>query len=152
MLRPDLFYLAALALAIAIEAGFAARRRDAFGPVLWVIVAVTAIAYAFYFGGYSLPHVQFALHLLALPIAAVAARGVVGIVASSLFFPMAAASAVFLAGGITDVTWWWTLFYLACLQLAVLGAGANFHRLGRAIRAWSDQLHHRLERALWGEA
>lgn len=81
----------------------------------------------------------------------IVARGGVGLLAAGLFFPMAMAGAMNMLGLISDVTWWWTLFYIACAQLATLGAGANFHPVGRAIRRWSSEVHNHFERLAWGE-
>lgn len=151
MERPDLFYAAAVALACAIEAGGYLFRRDAFGPVVWVVAAVTGLAYVALWTGANLPATQLALHCGGLIVAMTVARGVVGLLAAALYFPMAMAGAMHLLGLINPVTWWWTLFYIACAQLAILGAGANFHPVGRAIRRWSSEMHNHFERLAWGE-
>lgn len=151
MNNPHLFYAAAVVLACVIEAGGYLYRRDAFGPVVWVVAAVTALAYVALWTGASLPAAQLALHCGGLIVAMTMARGIVGICAAGLYFPMAMAGAMHLLDLITPVTWWWALFYLACAQLVVLGAGANFHPLGRALRRWSSEVYTRFERLAWGD-
>lgn len=98
-----------------------------------------------------MPTAQLALHCLGLVFGIVVARGVVGHLAASLFFPMAMIDGLAMLGVLTDAQWWWALFYLATAQLAALGAGANFHPLGRAIRRWSSEAHQRFERLAWGD-
>lgn len=150
-MRPDLFYAAAVALACVIEAGSYLFRRDAFGPVVWVIAAVTGLAYVALWSGADLPMTQLALHCGGLIVAAMVARGIVGLLAAGLYFPMAMAGAMHTLSLISPVTWWWALFYIACAQLVILGAGANFHPLGRAIRRLSSEAHQRFERLAWGD-
>lgn len=151
MENPHLFYAAAVALACVIEGGGYLCRRDAFGPVVWVIAGITALAYVGLWIGADLPMVQMALHCGGLIVAMTVARGIIGLMAAGLYFPMAMAGAMHTLGLIGPVTWWWTLFYIACAQLVILGAGANFHPLGRAIRRWSSEAHQRFERLAWGD-
>jgi hypothetical protein len=152
MQYPHLFYAAAVVLACVIEAVGYLRRRDAVGPVVWVIAAVTGLAYVGLWAGANLPMTQMALHCGGLIVAMTVARGIIGLLTAGLYFPMAMAGAMHTLGLISPATWWWALFYIACAQLAILGAGANFHPLGRAIRRWSSEAHQRFERLAWGNA
>ena len=151
MQHPEAFYALAVGVAVATEAGFRVMRRDAFGPVVWVIAGVVALSWCAYWSGMDLPRAQLVLHCLGLVLGMVVARGFVGHVSAGLFFPMAMIDGLAILKGLTPAQWWWALFYIAVAQLIALGAGADFHPVGRSIRAWSDRVHQRFERLAWGD-
>jgi len=155
MERPDVYYALALGLFVAIEAGFRAFRREAFGPLTWVIAGQYALASAVYWSNQGLApevltgilsRVQLGLHMAALFVGFLLARGLVGHLAASLFFPMAMVGGLMVWGKISAVTWWWGLFYLACAQLVLLGMGSNLHPMGRKLRRWGSQIHQHFNR------
>jgi hypothetical protein len=148
MARPEVFYAVALCIVMAMEAGFRARGRDAFGPMAWVLGGNFIAAYLAYFSGVDLPAAQLILHCLCLVIGMGVARGVVGHLCASLFLPMSMVDVTHLLGLISGATWWWALFYMACAQLVLLGMGSNLHPLGRSIRRWSESVHQHFSRAV----
>jgi hypothetical protein len=146
MQHPEVFYAAALGLFAVTEVGFRAFAVEAFGPMTWVLTGVFAASYAVYFSGLPLPAWQMWIHAVALIVGFIVARGAVGHFCASMFLPMALLGALHGWGKISDMTWWWGLFYLACVQLVFLGMGSNLHPVGRFLRRWSDQVHQHFNR------
>lgn len=144
--HPEVFYAVALGCALITEAGFLAFRREAFGPLTWVIGAVFLLSYAALFAGGDLPFAQAIFHSIALCVGMTVARGMVGILCAAMFLPMAILGGFEVFGLVNAPTWWWGLFYLACAQLVFLGMGSNLHPVGRALRRWSDTIHQNFSR------
>lgn len=146
MEHPEVFYALALGCVVAVEIGFRVFRRDAFGPMTWVLAAVFVLSYAALLAGIDLPSAQLVLHSAGLVAGFVVARGMVGHFCAALFLPMGILGSFELLGFISPATWWWGLFYLACAQLVFLGVGSNLHPLGRELRRWSDRVHQHFNR------
>lgn len=158
MLCPENLYIAALSLTAAVEwvffvtRIFGATSRHAFGRVTWVIVAVAVSTYCADRLGMNLPAAQLALHSLAFIAGLIASRNLPGHIATAIFLPLASVDLCQIAGMVTPLNWWWAVWMLAMGQLIVLGAGADFHPIGKAMRAWGQRMTHWYERrsiALW---
>lgn len=139
--HPEVYYALALGMFVIAEAGFRVFHRSAFGPMTWVLGSVFALSYAALWTGIDLPHAQLTIHMVALVVGFLVARGLVGHITASLFLPMSMLGGLMVWGKISGSTWWWGLFYLACLQLVLLGMGSNLHPIGRQLRRWGSQLH-----------
>lgn len=137
MMCPEHLYYAAIAVVTGAELGAAALGREVFGRAAWVLVAVFAASLSVALLGGELPLWQFWFHTAGFIAGVLVARRPAGHLACALFVPMATADLAALNGFVSPAVWWWTIYYMAFAQLAVLGAGAQFHPLGRAIGRWA---------------
>lgn len=138
---PHIFYLCILLAFVAAESVFIACRRASFGRLLWVVSAVIGWSYVALWLGCDLPMSQLYAHVAAFALGMPIARGIASHICAGLFFPMLTIDALEIAGVINMPTWWWAIFYLACAQLVAIGAGANFHPIGKAFRKLEQDMH-----------
>lgn len=139
---PHIFYLCVLLSFVAAESALIAFGRASFGRLLWIVSAVIGWSYAALWLGYDLPTSQGVAHALAFCLGMTIARGLTSHICAGLFFPMLTIDGLEMLGIIDRTTWWWAIFYLACAQLIAIGAGANFHPIGKAIRKAAAEMHH----------
>jgi len=140
--HPQYLYYAAIAVMVVLEL---VLRRRAFGPQTWVIAVVFAASYLACQVGIYLPGIQLPLHIWGFVVGLCVSRNVIDQCTAAVFVPLATLDAMQLTGYISLWAWWWAVYYTAFAQLTVLGAGGEFHPLGRKIRAWAQEVKKSFE-------
>lgn len=129
MEHPEYLYYAAMFL-IALPVAWFGKNE-----VAGIVFGTWAVGQTTFLLGFPEPETQIVIYLVALALALKVARSSVCFFAAILFFPLALACVSELAGWMTPLQAWWSIYWVAMTQALALPACLDWPAVYRSARA-----------------